>query len=138
MQRAIAQMQNVGIVEKDVQDAILAFLTAQETARQPLVGMARRLNGELADANVTDEQTSAALAEFRKAVADDQVRYQNALRDLDAKINYTSKPRLEAFLTMIGVIGPEASALGRGGRIFSADRATQRPDTSANAEGAAN
>ncbi|MDF2440354.1 MAG: hypothetical protein JWN98_1338 [Abditibacteriota bacterium] len=108
-----------GITDEAVQDAIILFLSTQEKERQPLLEMARQLNQSLANPETTSEQTTAALAAFRAAVAADKTRYDAALQELDAKIRYTTTPKIEAFLTLIGILGNEAPTVGGSSVIFA-------------------
>lgn len=117
---------DAGFEDKAVQDAIIAFIEAQRLARRPLLEMAQRIATGLRDENVTEAQIGDLLADFREASDDDKVRYESALRDLDAQISYSKKPRLEAFLTLIGVLGDEAAALGNRNAIFPAQAGGNR------------
>lgn len=115
-------MSDAGFVDASIQDAIVAFMEEQKQARRPLMEMAQRIAAQLRDETVSPTQISASLAQLRKASSDDKARYEKALDALDAKINFSTNPRLEAFLTLIGVMGDEASALGNRNAIFGVER----------------
>lgn len=117
-QQLSSEMQTAGITDPETLDAIKQFVADQRTARQSLLAMAKKLATSLGVKATTDEATTASLADFRKAVAADQVRYDKALKALDAKIGYSTNPKLEAFLTLIGVIGNESSAVGGANAVF--------------------
>ena len=117
-QQVSTEMQAAGITDPETMDAIKQFVADQRTARKPLLAMAKKIATSLPLKTTTDEAMTASLTAFRKAVADDQVRYDKALKDLDAKIGYSTNPKLEAFLTLIGVIGNESSAVGGANAVF--------------------
>ena len=132
-QRAAAQQQRrdetlhgnlttAGFTDKATQDAIVGYVDAYEGAKQKLrdTEEAKMVAG-LRDKTTTDDQLTKLLTDFRTAAATLRDQRKAALVDLDGKIGYTKSPRLEAYLTMIGVVGDEASLLseiggGRGGR----------------------
>lgn len=135
-----ALMNGAGITEKATQDAIIEFMNAEEKAREPLLQLARAAatsldpdpkkqysrnpNGELIEVVVTptpgtDEAVSSSFEAYQNALVADKTRYQSALAALDAKISYTTKPRLKAFLSLVGVIDNEALALGGAAAIFA-------------------
>ena len=55
---------------------------------------------------------ATVLADFRAAVAAEKTRREAALKQLDEDISYSKNPRLDALLTMGGLIGDEASYVG--------------------------
>jgi hypothetical protein len=109
-QRAL--LNSGGITDKEVQDAIIAFVNEQNKAREPLSKQARQLSSALADPATTGDQASALLQSFRDASTQHKENYKNALAQLDAKISYTTDPRLESMLTLIGILGDESQLAG--------------------------
>jgi hypothetical protein len=112
-------MTNAGITDQATQDAIVAFVAAQEVARRPLLEMARNLSLTLNNPNATAEQTTTGLAAFREASVADQTRYETALKELDTQIRYSTNPKVETFLTLIGVLGNEVAPLGGPNVVFA-------------------
>lgn len=115
------QLTAAGFTDAATQDPIIAYMTAQDKARQPLRDRFTKLADALQGGAATDTELSASLNDLRQAVADEKTRRDAALKDLDAKISYSKKPHLEALLTVLGLIGDEASYTGggmggRGGR----------------------
>lgn len=114
-------LENAGFTDKAVQDPIIAFSLAQENATQAL----RDKNGELMraanDQTSTNGQIGALLNQFTGGVEDETARRKTALAALDAKINYSTQPRLAAVLTLLGLTGDEMAVVegaaggGRGG-----------------------
>jgi hypothetical protein len=107
------------ITDPAIQDAVIQFVVIQEAARRPLLEMARQLSRNLANPEVTAEANTTALANFRRAAAADQTRYEGALKALDAQISYSTNPKIETFLTLIGILGNEVMPLGGPSAIFA-------------------
>jgi protocatechuate 3,4-dioxygenase beta subunit len=116
-------LQLAGFTDSKVQDAVAAFATAQNVARQAVRDNLREVTQQTLTSQVTDAQAREMLAKLRKAVSTEKTRTQTATKQLDAQVHYTKNPRLELLLTTLGLIG-ESSYLGsnpgmmggRGGR----------------------
>ncbi|BCM94368.1 hypothetical protein IAD21_06275 [Abditibacteriota bacterium] len=107
-----------GFKDVKLQDDLIAFIEAQEKARTPLRAAAFALSKSLINPALTDEQLKTTMAGFRESVAKDQERYKTDLAVLDEKIHYSTQPRLELMLGVLGVVGPETATLGGVGAIF--------------------
>ncbi|RYG65279.1 hypothetical protein EON80_17650, partial [bacterium] len=125
-----------GITERTVQDDVIAFLNAEEKAREPLLKLARAsaasLSVSLARVAVlsdkvdeNEQKVDQAFTAYSDALAADKVRHDAALKSLDASTGYMSNPRLKAFLTLVGVTDNDALALGGATAIFP--KATGNP-----------
>jgi hypothetical protein len=99
------------VVEKEVQDAVIAFVNEQDEAREPLREMASKLLETVNGAAAGDALVPGMLAELRTKVAAEKERHAKAIEALDARIGYSKKPRLEAALTVLGIIGDEAVSI---------------------------
>jgi hypothetical protein len=108
-----------GFEQKDVQDAVVAFVNEQDQAREPLRDQAAKLMDTVTGAATGDALVPGLLAELRKNVAAEKERRKAAETALDAKINYSKQPRLEAILTVLGIIGDEAVSLESGNAFSS-------------------
>jgi hypothetical protein len=128
-----ALMISSGIYDKNVQDDIIAFINAEEKAREPLLVAARAaaasLNGTVArvaalseKAEENEQKVNASFTAYNEALAADKIRHEAALKSLDASIGYQSNPRLKAFLTLVGIIDNNALAIGGAPAIFTAPR----------------
>lgn len=113
------QLTNSGVTDNAAQDPIVAFMATQDKARQTLRDRFTKLADALQGNAATDAELSASLGDLRQAVADEKTRRDAALKDLDAKVGYSKKPHLEAVLTVLGLLGDEASFAtgGLGGRM---------------------
>ena len=102
-----------GFPDKILQDAVIAFSDAQNKERGDNHDKIRQLNQA-----VRNNATDAEIAVILKAISDqaqaDKDQRTKALKELDAKIGYTTKPRLEAVLTIAGIIGENGG--NNGGR----------------------
>jgi len=100
-----------GFAEKAVQDAVVAFVNDQDTAREPLREAAAKLMDTVSGSAAGDTLVPGLLAELRAQVTLEKERHTKALAALDAQIGYTKNPRLDATLTVLGVIGKEAVSM---------------------------
>ncbi len=100
-----------GFDDKTVQDAIIDFSNQQIKAALSIRDKTDRVSESLADKATADTQISVLLNDLRTAQADEKERRAAAEKALDAKINYTKKPRLEALLTTLNLIGVDGGLM---------------------------
>lgn len=122
-------MQRLGLVSVPTQDAILAFMNADEDGKRQVREAGRKLlNAVRLDA--PPERLKALLADYQNAINADQVRRERAQTALNAQIGYSLNARLESLLWLLGVLGQGQSAFGPGafasggepiGRVGSAE-----------------
>jgi hypothetical protein len=126
MQQRRAQQLNrmlseAGFIDKDVQDAVLAFANAQDAERKSTRDNAQKLAQALREGedNVT---LAAILADMRADAKESEAKRVAALNALDAQIHFKSNARLEAVLVLAGLTGevapgggPRGEGPGRGG-----------------------
>ncbi len=95
--------------DEATQTAVLAFVKEQSdaaTALQPKIAAMRALfRGTGGD----DAAIKSALADYRSAVDSARKTRDAQTADLDKQISFSTKPKLEALLTMLGVIGDETA-----------------------------
>jgi len=94
-----------GVTDTTTQDTVLAYLSNELDARQPLRQMGEKLNRALSDQSITDDQIKAMIADYQNAQDLEQQNRIKAQSDLDAKIHYSQNPRLEGLLMLMGVLG---------------------------------
>ncbi len=107
------------------QDAVVAFVKQQSDAATALMPKITAMRAAFAG-NATDATVTAALADYRAAVEEARKTRETQSANLDKTISFSTKPKLEALLTMLGIIGDETSFVsnlsgdaqlpGRGGR----------------------
>ncbi len=113
-----------GFEEKALQDTVIEFANEQIKAALSLREKTSKVSDAVADKATTDTQISVILNDLHTAQADEKERRAASEKALDAKISYTQKPRLEALLTTLNLIGGESGSLvnimggmGRGGGL---------------------
>ncbi len=112
-------LSEAGFIDKEVQDAVIAFANAQDAERKDSRDNARKLSEALREGedNVT---LAAILADMRADTKESEARRTAALNQLDAQINFKSNARLEAILVLSGLTGelmpggPRGEGPGRG------------------------
>lgn len=101
------QMTGAGFEDKALQDPIIAFWRVQETARQPLRDETDQLMDGLRNKTATNDEIGIMMRDVRDAVTAEKTRHDAAVKDLDAQVHYTKNARLEAILTVMGLLGDE-------------------------------
>lgn len=104
-----------GYTDKAVQDAVVAFVNEQSARVAPMKDQIQKVRELLNAQGVTDAQTATALNDLREAAETEKAKRDVAEQTLDAKIGYTKKPKLEALLTVMGIVGQEAGLTSSGG-----------------------
>jgi len=103
-----------GFNDPVLQSAVVEFTLEQDKAQLALREQQRKLQEAARQGTVADAQLATLLADFRAAVAVEKARRVEAAKALDAKIEYSKKPRLEALLTTNGYLGDESAFVGGG------------------------
>ena len=134
---AMKQMMNAaGISNFDIQDAIVTYVNEQNKARVTLLQLAQttaralqepvvepiNADANAADTNVRDtanDKVATAFDAYETAVQAENDRQAEALKTLDAKIHYSTTPRIKAFLTLVGILNNDALAIGGPAAIFA-------------------
>lgn len=101
-----------GLNELPLQDTVIAFIREQEAARVPLRKQRQRLIAALRDRSHNGKEAQQAIVSWRKATQAVKEHYATALKELDAKIEYSKKPRLEALLTTLGLLDDSSFMAG--------------------------
>lgn len=128
-----ALMNASGITDKTTQDAIIAFALQRQRERQPLLALARDVatslrpaaTGAMATpvedttAPATDEVVTQKFAVYQDALDKDKTLAASELAALDQQISYSTNPRLKAFLSLVGLLNPDALAIGGAAAIFA-------------------
>lgn len=107
-----------GYTDATLQDTVIDFMQAQEKVRQPLRVTAQDLANLLIEPTTPADELKTKLADFRDQMKKEEARYEQALASLDEKIKYSTEPRLETLLTVLGVVGQETSTLGGVSTLF--------------------
>lgn len=108
-------MASMGMAERGVQDEVLRYIVEQSRARVLVRRKAAEIYTALRDPAKTDDQIRVLLSAYGSVLAADRARRSAAEDALNERIGFRNKPRVEAALTILGVIGdaPGAPAPGR-------------------------
>lgn len=107
-----------GVTEVVMQNSVINTMMAQEKTRVALQEQARTLSNALIKPETENETLKADLATYRAAVAAADKQRVTDLAALDAQVKYSTNPRIETLLTLLGVLGNETTQLGGIGAIF--------------------
>jgi len=107
-------LERSGFAEKALQDDVIAFIKEEDKLRLPLREENRKVAEALRNQGGTEDEIRTALTNLRTAVDKEKTRRAEATKAFAAKANLAQKPRLEALLTMLGIIGDEAAIIGAG------------------------
>ena len=112
-----------GFDDKAMQDDIVDFSNQQIKAALTLREKTSKVSDAVADKATPDTQISALLNDLHAAQDDEKTRREAAEKALNEKLGYSQKPRLEALLTTLNLIGENSNGLlnmmsaPNGGRI---------------------
>lgn len=98
---------HIGVLDEKTQTTIVQFAEAQEKSKQTVRGKAHKVAQALLDNTQTETQVTALLKELRQAVDDAKAAQKADVATLEELTGYSKKPKLQAFLTMMGLIGDE-------------------------------
>ena len=104
-----------GFADTTLQDSIAAFAAAQDTAHQNLRDLTRKLRDAALEPTTTDAALTQQQNELQSALNAEKARTASSQNALNAKIAYSSKPRLNALLTSMGLVGDAAAYANPGG-----------------------
>lgn len=107
-----------GLTDVVMQNAVINYMMAQEKSRVTLQDQARALSNSLIKPETEPETLKIDLAAYRAAVAAANKQSAADLTALDAQVKYSTNPRIETLLTLLGVLGNETTQLGGIGAIF--------------------
>lgn len=103
-----------GFADAATQDPIIAFSKTMETLRRPLREKATKLRAAVAG-KTADAEVTPLISDLRTATEAAKKPREEALKVLEDKINYSAKPRLQAFLMVGGLLGDEMAFAGGAG-----------------------
>jgi hypothetical protein len=107
-----------GFTDKTLQEAIVGYMENQEQVYRPLRARARDLAFLLLQPATPEEDVKKQLADFQEKMQKEELHTKQELMSLDEKIKYSTQPRLETLLTLLGVLGLETPTLGGVGALF--------------------
>ncbi len=102
----------LGFNDPATQQAVIDCTVEQEEAVEPLRDQHRKVTRALLANALTERQAKDALARLRVAAKDAREARETAIATLEEKVAFSKNPRLEAFLSAIGLIGDESNLIG--------------------------
>ena len=97
-----------GFTDEALQSAVVDYAQQNEDARAKLMEKWTAIQQALRANTVTDAQLTTLLNDFRASVDEEKSRRDQATKALDAKIEFSKKPKLDATLMVGGLTGDEA------------------------------
>jgi len=95
-----------GYTDDATQQAVIDYATTSVAASTGILPKIEALRAAFRD-NADDKTVADALAAYRTAVDEAEKTRTTAIADLDKAISFSTKPKLEALLVMMGYIGDE-------------------------------
>ncbi|HEX8552115.1 MAG TPA: hypothetical protein VF681_11250 [Abditibacteriaceae bacterium] len=111
-------MTGSGVTDAAAQTAIIDYMTEQEKTRVSLQEQARALSAVLVKPETPDAELKTKLEAYRAAVAAADAQRTADLSVLDEQVKYSTSPRVETLLSLLGVLGNETAQLGGIGALF--------------------
>ena len=105
------QLERIGITDLAQQDAVMNYINGESEAAEKLQTSSRALSTALRTEAITDTQVATLLNDYNVAIEDHRARRKTAQKQLGESIDLLKYPRLEAFLTLMGLYG-DAPAQG--------------------------
>ena len=102
----------LGYNDKAMQDAVVDFAEQQEKTLEPVREAHRKVSQALINKAVADTEITQLMADLKAAETKARERRKERLVDLEAEIQFTKKPRLAAFMSLMGFTGEETGLIG--------------------------
>ena len=110
-ERLRAQLVRIGVTDTNQQDSILTFVNSEIQARALVQAKGREFANSLRDDALDNTQVATLLNDYDASIDDDTTRHDKALAALKTKIDFPAHPKVEAFLTLLGLVGNGPSVL---------------------------
>jgi hypothetical protein len=102
----------MNVRDKPTQDAIVMFALEQEKALEPVREKHRKVAQSLLNPALPEQQVGVLMEELLVAEAEAREKRDAAVMALDKQISFSKKPRLTAFLALIGLTGEQTGFIG--------------------------
>jgi len=110
------QLERIGVTDEAQQDAVTNYIQGETDAADELQTSSRALTTAMRTEAVTDQQVATLLNNYNVAIEDNRARRKAAQKKLGESVDLLKNPRLEAFLTLMGVYGDAPVQGGNGVR----------------------
>lgn len=105
-------MTQLGYTDKALQDEVVATALAGEDALDPVRDAHRKLALSLVANPRSDKDVTTLLADLRGAITQAKTERSLLIKELDERIEFSKKPGLSAFLSLMGITGDESAFIG--------------------------
>jgi len=105
-------MTHLGYTDKATQDDVVKTAFAQEDALDPVRDAHRKLTLSIMANPKSDKDTTALLTDLRDAITEAKTERASLIKGLDERIEFSKKPGLGAFLSLVGITGDESAFMG--------------------------
>ncbi|MBM3501479.1 MAG: hypothetical protein FJX74_22725 [Armatimonadetes bacterium] len=100
---------------EDDRAKVTAYLESRRTATQGLRDELQKLQTALSDEKASDQQVAKALTDFRAVRDKSKTELEAGRAKLAQDLKLASRPKLEAALTVAGILDNGSVRMGRGG-----------------------
>lgn len=104
-------MTSMGFSDRALQDEVLRYISSEVRERSLVRRKAQEIYAVLRDPARTDDEVRGLLHEYQAVVEADLARRRKAEDAFNERIHFRANPRLEAMLTLFGIIGDSPIAL---------------------------
>lgn len=111
------RLTQIGVTATKDQDALITYVTANETALQKVRLKWNALAQAARDDATPDNQLAGLLNDLNNAMDDERARRGKARTALETQLDLPKKPRLETQLMLSGLLGDEAALLQGSGNL---------------------
>ncbi len=131
-------MTHLGYTDHATQDAVVLYAQQTEQALEPVRARHRQVAQALLGNTLPDHDIQAMLTDLRASIDQFHADRKQAMVDLDTRIHFTQKPRLDAMLSMLGLTRDETASIGgvTGGTLASLAAGWAPPPPAAPAQAA--
>lgn len=103
---------HLGYAEKPMQDDVVKTALAEEDALEPVRAAHRKLTLALLMNPTGEKETTALMMDLRDSITEAKTERTRLIKGLEERLEFSKKPRLEAFLSIVGITGDESAFMG--------------------------
>jgi hypothetical protein len=105
-------LEEMGFKDAETKELVINAMREQSTIFEPVRAQHLKVAQALMNKDTTDEQMTTLMQGLREASEKARVAREASVKTLDDRIAFSQQPRLEALLTMLGLVGNETEHVG--------------------------
>ena len=105
-------MTHLGYADRATQDIVVEAALAQEEALLPVREAHRKLALALVMNPKSDQETAVLMANLRDAIKNAKSEREVIIKGLETRLEFSKKPGLSAWLSIMGITGDESAFMG--------------------------